>query len=835
MLLLLMGGCRSLQVPAIDPTGERIFLPQPAFTTLESPLWALPGHTSFPRPAFTEPPFIPACPPDPIVAPLVSAPFVQNGVPVGPTLGIPVPVVGPGIPLGQDRLVLSPARIVAPVNSEVILLAGICGPDGYYVTGQPIEWSLAQDSVGQIIDVGETRRQGFRALSHRSPRKLSNDFALTRTSNAARQITRGTPSSNDDVWLRKGQAWISLTSASQGVSHVTAVATGAENWEKRRQVARVHWVDAQWVLPPPAVVRAGAPYTLSTRVTRSSSSRPVTDWTVRYEVAGGSPATFGSTGGPSVDQPTDANGDAAVTITPSGAQAGSSQILIRILSPADGDAPVEVGQGWTTVTWSAPGLAVNASGPELAAPGVTIVYRIEVRNTGDLPAENVRVTATVSPNLEVLNSDPPASPTNNQLNWQLGTISAGDTGVLAVRCRARIAGDARFIVSASSGNLSDNSTAITRIEAPSLEVRFVNPPQTARVGQRITFDIRVRNTGSQTLRNIVLRDDFDEGLEHSEGESSPIGFELAELLPGQEDTKAVSFVIRRTGQLCHTIAAQSEGGYTADDRTCVTVERANLGVRVDKHGPAQAVVGETICFDLQVTNTGDAPLTGVQVVDTPGRSFEPIKASDDHVNILGTGLLWQIDTLAPGETRDFRVECRCLGEDSMAANRAEVTTAEGLSDAASATTAIVRASAIDTIPRRGGVPPLSLESQGPRRGEITLKVTDIDDRIQVGETTTYIIEITNDRDEPARNVVVVFSLPEGLRRPTTDPSSPKFFVRDDGQYQFEPIQEMRPGGSEIMRVKVEATQPGFHTFQARIISPEERSDVEQTQVLRREP
>jgi hypothetical protein len=80
------------------------------------------------------------------------------------------------------ELLLTPTKLVAPVGGEVILLAGICGKDGLLVTGEPIEWMLSPESVGQIIDVGDnnqSHRQHLFKKHHNDADvgKLDVDFA----------------------------------------------------------------------------------------------------------------------------------------------------------------------------------------------------------------------------------------------------------------------------------------------------------------------------------------------------------------------------------------------------------------------------------------------------------------------------------------------------------------------------------------------------------------------------------------------------------------------------------------------------------------------------------
>ena len=150
-----LSGCASIQVPAIDPTGARIFLPSPSYTTLETPCNSL-GNSSFlPRPAFPEPPAVPNC----ATMPAAVLPLHTIAPPPRPIRQ----VVRPNIP---DRLILTPSKLVAPVGSEVVLLAGICGSDGYYLTKQPVEWLLSQESVGNFVAVGEDNHPAVAHLLH---------------------------------------------------------------------------------------------------------------------------------------------------------------------------------------------------------------------------------------------------------------------------------------------------------------------------------------------------------------------------------------------------------------------------------------------------------------------------------------------------------------------------------------------------------------------------------------------------------------------------------------------------------------------------------------------
>ena len=121
------------------------FLPPPAQSTLVGGAGLLNGLPPSPRPAFTGAPAPPPCP------------FPPPPSPGSCRLLAPKPAgrmarrVEPG-KLGE--ITLAPRRIIAPVGGQVVLQAGLCGNDGFYSKHERLRWTLAQDGVGQLVDVG---------------------------------------------------------------------------------------------------------------------------------------------------------------------------------------------------------------------------------------------------------------------------------------------------------------------------------------------------------------------------------------------------------------------------------------------------------------------------------------------------------------------------------------------------------------------------------------------------------------------------------------------------------------------------------------------------------
>lgn len=822
-------GCANVQVPAIDPTGARIF--SPGMTTLEAPCNLLTGPSYLPRPAFSEPPAVPNCEPTvPLTAP------VQTVMPQPrPTRG----VARPNVP---DRLVMTPSKLVAPVGTEVVLLAGLCGADGYYLTKQPIEWTLSQESVGNFMGVGEDNHPRLTHLLHKPPKKMSSNYAIARSSTQARTITRGTPAPSDDIWLQKGQSWITLTSASEGTSHVTALAANSDNWEQRRQTATVQWVDAQWVLPPPAVADANQPHVLTTTITRSTTGMPVQNWQVRYTVISGPRVEFDNGSEQSFEARTVADGAASARITPIDRQPGVTQIRIEILSPSltglDG-APVVIGQGMTTITWSAAGLAVSVQGPTTAAVGSQVTYQIQVTNPGDLPAEDVRVsTGEMTDRLRLV---PGEGVQGNRRVWDLGTLGPHQTRLLTLNCEAQMSGDVRVTITANAIGVSAEDQVVTEITETALRlvVELINEdPNRIYVGDEVSFNISVTNTSNAPITNVVVRDIFDTGLEQSEGQSSPVRKSLNSLAPGGEKHFGLTFTVREAGLLQHTVEVTADGGHSARtvERITAVEPRHQLSVLID--GPETMTDRQRATYDITVTNTGDTELSGLNIQVRIDDSLNPVEATPEHGPIVPNLLRWLVAALPPNRSVTRTVTCDAVTFNDRAEVRASVVSVRITQpQIASKFTAIVPAEGAAPVrpePREAeaDVPPTP---QPPANGQLLVELADATGGVRAGETIVYTLVITNDRQVFDDNIQVQLRSSDGLRiadlsRGGQPVPSTNLLDAQNAAVRF---REMRPGESIRLRIEAQATAAGEALLEAIVSSdlvPQGVSDQESTPV-----
>ena len=333
---------------------------------------ALPFGNATNAPAFATPPQPPLCGPDGLAPD--GSPCYPIGSPSASSLAATLPgtsgVVGSGVIPSAQRgasrfaqlgpgVALARQHITARVGDEVIIVGGVQSRSGITRPGEPVRWSLSNDSVGTIIDAtrpSQTHSDRLLGFLHRASARTTvarvgcGDCVRSITSNRCDVLVRNPIDPNDDIRLSRGQTWVSLTSGSEGTSYVTLSAPQLAG--RRHATAQVEWIDASWECPKPVLSSLEGPGRLVTQVGRSSNNAPLVDWIVRYRFLDGPSARLGLTDAAQViDVPTDSEGRSIIDVYPRSTESGTTRIGIEIIDPSRRLAN-PVGQCIGYVTWS---------------------------------------------------------------------------------------------------------------------------------------------------------------------------------------------------------------------------------------------------------------------------------------------------------------------------------------------------------------------------------------------------------------------------------------------------------------------------------------------------
>lgn len=818
-----LGGCQTLSLPAIDPTGNRIFTPN-GFTTLINPHDPNNGYPST-QPAFQAPPNPPAC--------------TQTGdkkLCKGCLSGKGCLAKRKEAEEERGRcgqLLLTPTRIVAPVGGEVILLAGVCGKDGSLVTDEPIEFMISQDGVGEFVQVGDDskgqRTSFFKKDTRPKVEKLGIDFARGRTSREPWTITRGTSTKEDDLPVRKGQTWISLTSPSEGVSKVTVLAPDSDVWDQRRQTANIYWMDAQWQFPIPANVQSGETARLVTRVTRADGFKPALGWKVRYRVLNPEIARFVTPqreGSDLEEVMVDKEGIAAIGIVNGQtAPRGAAMIEMEVFRPvqADDDIPeFTLARQTTTVTWSAPELRLDVGGPNIGVPGQPLQYFATLANIGDLVAENVILSVIVPAGMTMDSPRfPPSSQSPGGFRWEIGPLMPRSAFELSFNLTAQAEADTQVVFEAVGSKLASQQRPVrTLIQRPQVTLQ-IQPQQNLNrieVGSEAVFEIVVTNNGNQTLNNVRVSLQSADGLRHARTNQNSVGEEIGFLNPGQSRMVPAFFRVDREGELSVKATVSALGQELAMNSAFIVgipavPKRPSLSLILESDaGPNPLPIGTVFSARWAVNNTGPVSLRTpiLSMQHSPNLQVMQLSEGADYVEANRVGKWTRLRDILPGErleyfTARFRVTAPgpaavdVVVESQSIGDRKNLTFQTG-NNGAGAGGDIVPGGNPNAPPggfQPNGVmnkPELSLSSPSEKRLSVTIQP--VTNAIRKGDVGTYEITIANLVNKPDQRVALSILTPKGAVLKSIRAKDLQYKLSNsDRQIDLEPIKYFRANDS----------------------------------------
>jgi uncharacterized repeat protein (TIGR01451 family) len=685
------------------------------------------------------------------------------------------------------RLEVRPLEGTNPVRTSHVLIATVYDGEGVPRRNRRVEWMV--EGVGNIVEVDESGYFPGRGY------KVDNKYAVSYTDYCEHTITRGTPDPKDDFVIRPGQSWCVVSSAVEGDTHVTVYAPEIANWQAHKVVVNKHWVDAEWVLPPPAANRAGTEHSFVTNVFRHTDKKPLANYRVRYRILDGPPAMFIPSRSQEAVAVSDLSGNAGATLAQLSPQPGINRIGIEIIRPPDPTSPsgsgIIIGRGGTTKEWLAASITVNKSGPATAAVGQEIPYTIAVRNNGRVESQAITLREATPEGLQYVRSEPPAVAEGNQLAWTLAPLAPGQAHNVQVTFQAnRVGPVTNTVIATTADGLRAEHSATTEVTQPQLNVSKVGPVAGV-VGTPITYQITVTNSGTGPATNVVLSDDFDAGLEH-DSRANPVELRLGTLGPNETRTIPLALTPRQTGQLMNRVTVTADGGLRAQAQHPVNVQQARLTIQMT--GPERRYVDRPAVFDIRVSNTSDIPLSNVVVRNLLPPELAFVSATEGG-QLSERQVVWNLGALAPRQERVLQVTARCLRIARQAVNVAIASADPGIQERAEAGLEIL------------GLPAFRLE------------VIDVDEPVELNGRTSYKISVTNQGSLPGTGVEIVALAPPQMR--VLDARGPTQArvgeaTAEGQQIVFPAVESLAPGQTLNYAVDVQAVQAGTARFRVEL-------------------
>ncbi len=280
--------------------------------------------------------------------------------------------------------------------------------------------------------------------------------------------------------------------------------------------------------------------------------------------------------------------------------------------------------------------------PPIAHVGDIITYTYYVRNTGDLPLNNISVSNDITGNAIYQSGDVNINTVldRNEI-WVFTStymVRAGDpslliatTTVSALTFTSVTVIDTEIVTTSIEPDESDTGIVITKIA----------DPLAVHEDDDITYTYYVLNTGNMSLMNVLVTDDRLGSIPFASGDDNENS------LLDIDEIWVFTAIHAASGEdpdLLVNIAEAS--GMDALEQTIADSDTANVSIirpgiaLVKTADPLEVPEGDDITYTYTVTNTGNTPLAGVSVTDDRLGSI-PFTSGDDNENsLLDTDETW---------------------------------------------------------------------------------------------------------------------------------------------------------------------------------------------------
>jgi uncharacterized repeat protein (TIGR01451 family)/fimbrial isopeptide formation D2 family protein len=382
----------------------------------------------------------------------------------------------------------------------------------------------------------------------------------------------------------------------------------------------------------------------------------------------------------------------------------------------------------TTVGPSAD-VSIQKTGPARVNADGTMTWTLAVSNAGPSTATGVTVKDALPAGVELSSATPSqgSCSTGATVECQLGTLAKGASAQVQIAVHVPPALEGSTLVNKATvgseqpdpdpGNNESGARTVVDPPAPSdydlAIAKTVEGSAKPNVGDAVRYSLAVVNRGPATATGVKILDTLPGGLEFVSAtvpggqcsSGSAVTCKVASLKAGQDVRATVTARVTQAGTLRNTasVSAAVADADPSNNRSSVKVQAllrpAKVTVTKKRIGHGPVAMGERVRFQIKVRNLGDNLASGVVVCDR-------LPAAMSVARLAGAELqrgeaCWQIDTLAGGATKTYRLTTRIDGgAGGMVRNVAWV---KG-----------------QNAPKRQGVAGVHVESAGPgRSGGVT--------------------------------------------------------------------------------------------------------------------
>ncbi|TAJ13908.1 MAG: DUF11 domain-containing protein [Planctomycetota bacterium] len=411
--------------------------------------------------------------------------------------------------------------------------------------------------------------------------------------------------------------------------------------------------------------------------------------------------------------------------------------------------------------------------PQSVVLGQNFTYEIRVKNLTGMTLENVVVSEQMSPNFKVASQAPQPNMVGMVANYAFKNIPPRGSETIKIT-GAPNAKDA--ISCCASVTYNQMLCASTLVIQPALKVAAVAPSEVL-ICDEFPVEFTVTNPGDGNTNDVKVMATLPQGLVSKSG-NSQVALEAGMLKPGESKKVTVFAKASKTGSYANAGKATGANNLSADSNTVTTTVRQPI-LKVGCNAPAERYIGRKATYEFTVNNSSDVQSQSTVIETTIPAGLQVSEISDNGKSSGGV-VRWDLGTLAAGASKKLS-----LAYNSNTAGKFNTTTS-------------VRALCAEAV-----TCPAQTEWKGIPA--VLLEVVDSPDPVEVGNTTTYTIDVTNQGSAPATNVKVAATLPPSEAYVSSAGSTTG--TADGASITFAPVGVLAVGGRVQFKIVVKGVTP----------------------------
>lgn len=289
----------------------------------------------------------------------------------------------------------------------------------------------------------------------------------------------------------------------------------------------------------------------------------------------------------------------------------------------------EHGQAVTTKIGK-PTVKVTKTAPKQTVRDDTYTVRVQVENTGKVPAEGVRVLENLPASAEVepitAGAKRVQQAEGQQWAWEIAKLQPGERKVIEYRVTAREAKDVFTLTSVTGQKLVPDkpAEARTQVLVPGLEVKLAGPTGVVNAGESAKYEIVVRNTGTLPSMNLKITGTIPADCKPTSKTDGgqlfrdSVVWQVPRLEPGEAQSFRYAVKASTTGRRVVVGSASDARGTRASQELATTFAGVAALAWETTFDPQTVAVGKQGVFTVKVKNTGGEVARNVRVqIDVP--------------------------------------------------------------------------------------------------------------------------------------------------------------------------------------------------------------------------